>query len=58
MNGTKKNRIREKPTKREGPILKGIVKTQLEVVGVEKALLFTHRFSLHYELTVECSSLK
>ena len=41
-NGPKKNRGREKLIKREGPRVKGIVKTQLEVVEVENASLCPH----------------
>ena len=57
VNGLKKNRGMYKPTKREGPIEQGVVKTQLEIVEVSKAALCSHIFSLQFLLTVECPSL-
>ena len=38
MNGMNKIRLRENPTKRAGPRLQGMVKTQLEIVEVDKNL--------------------
>ena len=38
---------REKPTKRSGTSVQGMVKTQLEIVEVEKASLYPHRLILH-----------
>ena len=58
LNGMKKNRAREKPTKRESPIIQGIVKTQQEEVEVGNISLCNHRCSLYYSIAVECSSLK
>ena len=49
-----KNKVIDKPTKRVGTIVQGMVKTKLEIVGVEKASLFPHRCSLNFSLTVEC----
>ena len=57
MNGLKKIRRREKPTKRAGTRGQGMVKTQLEVVEVGKASLYPHRFSLNCSLIVECNRL-
>ena len=57
MNGLNKNIGREKPIKRAGKRVQGVVKTQLEVVEVENASLCTHIRSLHFALIVEYSSL-
>ena len=58
MNGLKKKIGRENPKKMAGTSVKGIVKTQLEVLEVENASLCTHRYSIHCALTVEFTSLK
>ena len=58
MNGQKKIRRREKPTKRAGSSLQGIVETQMEIVEEEDHSLCPHRCSLHFALTVECPRLK
>ena len=58
MNGLKKIRGRDNPTKRAGTIIQGIVKTQLEVVEVESSPLFPHICSLHCALTVEFTRMK
>ena len=54
INRMNKNKVIDKPTKRVGTIVQGMVKTKLEIVGVEKASLFPHRCSLNFSLTVEC----
>ena len=56
--GLNKNRGRDKGTKRAGTKLQGIVKTELELVEVRNASLYTHICSLHFELTVEYTSIK
>ena len=45
----------ENSTKMESTIIQGIVKTEMEVVEAENSLLFPHRYSLHYAMTVECT---
>ena len=45
-------RRRDNP-KMAGTSVQGMAKTQLEIVEVEKASLFTHRYILHFSLTVE-----
>ena len=54
MNGLKKRRGIEKPKKRAGPIEEVMVKTELELVEVEKASLFPHKYSIHFVLIVKC----
>ena len=51
--GMNKIIVREKTTKRAGPIEQGMVKTPLEIVEVEKSPICPHRFSLHCSLNVE-----
>ena len=48
----KKNIEIDKPTKRVGTIVQGMVKNQLGVVVVENASLYPHRYILYYALTV------
>ena len=52
MNGRNKNRGRDKPIKITGPILQGMVKTQLEIVEVGKSSLYPHRCILYIALNV------
>ena len=52
------NRGRKNTTKRAGPYVQGMVKTKLEVVRIENALLCPHICSLHFAITVECPRLK
>ena len=58
INGTCQNRGLYIPTKVAGPSAQGVVKKELEVVRVESASLCPIKFSLNYELTVECLSMK
>ena len=58
MNGTNKDSGRENPTKNSGPIVQGMVKTQLEVLEVENDSLCPHICSLNYAMNVECIMLK
>ena len=53
MNGLKKRRGRENPTKMAGPREQGMVKTQLEIVEVGKATLYPHRRSLHCVMIIK-----
>ena len=53
MNLLKKNIGREKPTKRSGPSVQGMVKTQLETLEVVKSSLFPHKCIQHFLLIVE-----
>ena len=52
INGMNKVIRIDNHTTREGPIEQGIVKTQLEIVEVEKASLFPHKCSIHFALIV------
>ena len=46
--GLNKNRGIEKDTKRAGTKLQGILKTELELVEVQNASLYTHICSLNF----------
>ena len=54
MNGMKKIKGIDNPTKRAGPSVQGMVKTQPEIVEVKIDSLYPHRCSLHCALMVEC----
>ena len=58
MNGLKKNRARDKPTKRADTSVQGIVKTKMEVAEEDNDSLCPHRCSIHYALTVEFTIMK
>ena len=58
INGKKKKRGRENPTKREGPIVQGMVETQMKILEAENDSLCTQGFSMNYALTEECTRLK
>ena len=57
MNGLKKGRGRDKPTKMSVVIVQGMVKTELKIVGVKKYSLYLHRFIMHCALIVGCPNL-
>ena len=54
MNEHKKNIQRGNFTKRSGPIIQGIVETQMELEEAGNGSLYPYIYSLQYALTVEC----
>ena len=58
INFPKKNRGREKPTKKTDTSVQGIVKTQPGLVKIESPSLCTNRCSLYFVMNLEYTRMK